>query len=58
MKMQAYFNWNGGTVVRQTDKTITVEIWLKDQRGHAFHVQKKILKSSIKKPGDKSPEGG
>jgi hypothetical protein len=45
---EGYITWNGGREICQDDDTITVEIWVKDQRGYHFEVRKKIRKEELK----------
>lgn len=48
-KPEGYIYSDGCHIIKQTDETIVVEILLKDQRGYAFSVIKRINKKDIKK---------
>ena len=46
--MENYLTWNGGRIVKQTEKTVTLEIWLIRDMEYAEKVQVKINKDKLK----------
>ena len=45
---EGYLLWQGGRIVCRDDNSITIVLWIKDQRDYLFEVQKKIRREELK----------